>query len=259
MTDNRSYYRAISLAQGIIEDLHITDPAQIVIEDIAAERKVYVNEDSIRGSVARLVRRGNTALITVDKDIREFGKKRFAVAHEFGHFELHKSQNQLENCVDKMFLEWYKSRPEEPEANAFAAELLMPTNMFKERCTADSPSFHEIRSLADQFQTTITATATRYVELGPYPCALIVSENGMVRWFRSRPDFPYRIISRGEKISKFSCAHDFFTKGSVPDEPEVVGGQAWLEDWKSGESIPLYEHAFALPYYKTVLSLLWVC
>lgn len=254
---NTDFSRAINSAQSIISGLYITEPSQIMIEEIAADRGAFVEDDAIRGSVARLLRRGKIAFIKVDSEIRETGRRRFAIAHELGHFELHKNKDQIANCTEKMFLDWYKTRPEEPEANTFAAEILMPSQMFKEYCKDIKPSFDEISNIAEYFKTTITATAIRYVDLGPHPCVLIVSENGIVKWFRNRSDFPYRVIGRGEQINKFSCANDFFTKGIVPSEPEAVSGQSWLEDWRSGMDIVLYEHAFALPRYNTVLSLVW--
>lgn len=256
--NNLSHPTAVTAAQAIITDLHITDPAHIEIEKIAAVRNAFVKEGFIKGSTARLVREGSVAFITIDEGIREDGKKRFAIAHELGHFELHNIKNQIAYCTDEMFLDWYKSLPEEPEANAFAAELLMPVQIFKKYCKGSRPSFDEIRDLAEVFQTTLTATAIRYVDYALHPCVLVVSENKIVKWLHWKADFPYRIIKKGTKIGEYSCAYDFFTKGEVPPKPESVSGDTWLEDCRFGRNLVLYEHAVPLPFYNTVLSLIWV-
>jgi len=255
--NERNYPLAVAAAKKIIADLHITDPDHIQIGKIAADRNAFVTEGPIKGSAARLVREDSIALITVDKKIREPGRKRFAIAHELGHFELHKAKDQIANCTDEMFLSWYKSRPEEPEANVFAAEILMPGEIFKKHSNLASPNFDEIRNLAETFRTTITATAIRYIEHTHHPCTLIVSESGIIKWFIHGQNFPYRTIAPGAKVSKYSCANDYFTSQQVPDQPEVVSGDTWLEDVLAGKDIVLYEHAFPLPRYNTVLSLIW--
>ena len=254
---NKNYTIANATASRIIKDLHITAPEQIDIEAIAGDKNAFVKYDSIKGSSARLVKHGSVGIISINKKIREQGQKRFAIAHELGHFILHKSHNQIAECTDEMFLNWYKSRPEEPESNAFASEILMPSQIFKNYCRSPIPSFDEIRNLATDFNTSLTATAIKYIDNTPHPCVLVVSENKKVKWIHWRQDFPYRIIPKGSIICEDSCANDFFNKGQVPLNPEPLSGDVWLEDWYDGRQIILYEHAIALSYYNVVLSLIW--
>ena len=64
-------------------------------------------------------------------------RRRFTIAHELGHYELHKNQSAL--FVDKQF-KIYRSQNSstvnnnqelEKEANAFAAAVLMPEEFIK--------------------------------------------------------------------------------------------------------------------------------
>ena len=251
------YPKAIAAASKIIDSLHITTPEHIDIEAIAGDLNAFVKYDSIEGSSARLVRRGSIGLITVSDNIKETGQKRFAIAHELGHYVLHQSQDQLLDCTEKMFLSWYKSRPEEPESNTFAAELLIPSQIFKTYCKELLPSFSEVSDLAARFNTTLTATAIRYVDYTPHPCVLVVSENKKVKWTHWRKDFPYRLIPKGTEIHEESCANDFFKNGQVSMKPEPLCGDIWLADWRLGRNLILYEQAMALPRYNAVLSLIW--
>ena len=255
MTNNQ--ITAANIAQKILKNLRIIDTSQIAVENIASLRNAFVEYEEILGSAARLVRKKNTGIIKINSSIKEYGKIRFAIAHELGHFELHKENDDVVICTNEMFLEWYRSRPQEPVANAFAAELLMPTDMFQPCLSSSTPSFEEIRNLTENFKTTLTATSVRYIELGSYPCALVISENSKVKWFKISEGFPYRIISPGERLKENSCAHDFFVRGTVPINTEQVSGDTWLEDYRFGEKLILNEQAFALPSYNTVLSLLW--
>ncbi len=259
MTYNkRNYPIAKASATKIINKFNISSPDHIDIEAIAASFNAFVKEDTIGGSSARLVKYGSLALITVNQDIREPGQKRFAIAHELGHYILHKSINQLANCTYEMFLNWYKIGKEEPESNVFAAELLMPSNIFQFACRESSvPNYDIIKKLANDFCTTLTATSFRYIDFAPYPCVLIVSKNNEVKWLHWSSDFPFKIIKRGTNLNQYSIAYDFFTSGKVPEKAELISGDAWLEDWRFGKTIILYEQCIPLPYYNVVLSLVW--
>lgn len=61
-------------------------------------------------------------------------RQRFTIAHELGHFELHKQDSGL--FVDKEFKMLFRDQNsssgeirKEQEANAFAAAILMPENI----------------------------------------------------------------------------------------------------------------------------------
>jgi hypothetical protein len=186
------------------------------------------------------------------------GRKRFAVAHEIGHFVLHRTKVPVTLCTDEDFQDWYNHSADESEANAFAAELLMPTDLFRQLCTAKQPSLEEIKALAEQFQTSLSATAIRYVELGRNPCALIASKDGKISWMSVHKGFPYRILPRGTKLHVYSCANDFFETGKVPKVAELVSGVAWLENLDAAKNCFVYEDVIPLTSYNMVLSLIWV-
>src|SRR3989442_8358090 len=99
--------RAAAKAREIIAGFGITEASQIDVEAMAFARGVLVLERPLRGASARLVRRGQRGVIAVREDIREPGQKRFGVAHELGHFELHKKIDQLALCTEDM-LSWYR-------------------------------------------------------------------------------------------------------------------------------------------------------
>lgn len=250
--------QAAARAREIIESWNITDPSQIDVYAIAADCGAYVIERPMNGCEGRLLRRGNRGVITVRSDIREDGKKRFVAAHDLGHFKLHTKADQLEICTDQSLLYWYKHiRKEEPEANAFAVELLLPAHLFQPRCKDMAPSMELVKDLAETFQTTLTATTLRYVELSPYSCALVVSENGKIRWYRKNKDFLYR-VKYGCPLHHHTHAADFFAGKPLSDKPHEVLAETWLEDDRVPSQETLMEHSVALPSYNTVLSLLWV-
>jgi hypothetical protein len=131
----------------------------------------------------------------------------------------------------------------------------MPEAMFRERLERTVPSLELIEKLAADFQTTLTATAIRYIDLCEERCALAFSFDGKVMWTRRSPDFQ-SWITPGKKVSPCSIAVDFFRTGSLSDRMETIRRDAWVENASERETIKEQSRAFRS--YNSVLSLLWI-
>lgn len=91
---------------------------------------------------------------------RDFHRQRFSIAHEIGHFVLpHRSG--VYSCMDER-----SETVEEIEANEFAAELLMPEVVFREKWEEyeDNP-FHRIGHLSSIFGVSLSAVKIRSEKL----------------------------------------------------------------------------------------------
>ncbi len=68
-------------------------------------------------------------------------RQRFTIAHELGHFFLHRASSTVFVDAAPIFFRDESSsngsQREEIEANAFAAELLMPEDAIRQRLTYD--------------------------------------------------------------------------------------------------------------------------
>lgn len=245
-------------ARQLIKKYHITKPSEIDLEAIAYLEGVLLIERPLKGADARLMKKGSEGIITVDSKIIEPGRKRFAAAHDLGHFELHKNITQMHICAEEVFLKWDKTDIEEAEANVFAAEFLLPGEFMKTYSLGKNLSFELIKSLANKFKTSITATAIRFVDYSSKPCCLIASKDNTIRWFSMSEDFPFRVKGVGTSLNKLSCAGEFFKGEDTSKEPEVVLASVWIEDLSNTESIYLLEDIMVFQRYNTVLSLLWL-
>jgi len=99
---------------------------------------------------------------------------RYTIAHELGHYDLHRDKSDL--FVDKQMI--FRSlqssdTPEklqmEQEANVFASALLMPSNLLRkevERAKLDLASDDAIQTLAKKFLVSTTAMTIRISGLG---------------------------------------------------------------------------------------------
>jgi Zn-dependent peptidase ImmA (M78 family) len=243
-------------AASIIQDLHIRYPSEIYVRDIAMSLGALVRERELQGCEARLVRKGDIGIISVNSLIPEEGRKRFAIAHEIGHFMLH-TGTQLILCSENDMHVWKESKAQEMEANEFAASLLMPQEIFIKFIKIGQPTLDMIGELAKKFRTTLTATALRYVGISKEPCALVVSKEGFIKWYRKSDSFNFH-VKVGEKLSFDTYAFDFFDGVNLPTEPDSVPAGAWLAG-EIDEEAELFEQSLSLGSYGVVLSLLWIC
>jgi len=255
---NPSFQRAINAAQQILSDYYIYNPGTIALEDLAFALGLFVKDDDLSGAVATLITQEQKGVISVNRNIAFIGQRRFAIAHEIGHFKLHSNNKPAFFCTDEMFLEWYRKNQQEPEANAFAAELLMPEQHFRKAINNRPPSKELLDEIAEAFQTSLTATCARYAEIGPYPCILFVSTDGKLKWVRASHDFNYFHISIGSDLTARSCAGDYFYQGNEEEEPTTVFPDSWFTDRNLRKDTKFLEYPIYLKRFNTVLSLVWL-
>lgn len=234
-----------------------SEPKDLILEDLALVRGVLVTEGPMEKIEARLIRSGDKGLIRVRQDIPELGRKRFAIAHELGHWELHKDISQLFACTSDDMIESYKSSEPEGEANIFASGLLMPSNLFQKQIESTVLSLPKVRELADYFLTSLTATAIRYVSLSQDYCAMVISENGKIRWWHASNSFKQLFyLSAGSDLSPNTIAGSFFLKGEKPIGPKEIDIEAWTQSSSSSDLSIFIEESIYMQRYNKMLTLL---
>jgi Zn-dependent peptidase ImmA (M78 family) len=96
-------------------------------------------------------------------------RERFSIAHEIGHFVLHKTEGAfVERNVPFAFRNKKSSTGEdinEIEANQFAAELLMPEELVRELAENKKPTERNLVSWASTFKVSLQAMAIRLESL----------------------------------------------------------------------------------------------
>ncbi len=251
--------RAIAEAEArrIIEKLRILSPDEINLEAIAMHFNVRVRERSLSGCEARIVREENKGVISIKNSISPYGRKRFAIAHELGHFFLHPDTKQLSRCTDADFHEWGHKKREEVEANIFAAELLMPERILAPCITGQIPSLALIAKLANDFATSLTATAIRFITLTKEPCALIASDGTTRNWTSFSPAFleDFKLLETDE-IHKYSCVSDTPPSLRSPISDSVPAG-AWLKGYSATGKESIREDCVQITP-DLYLSLIWI-
>jgi len=243
--------RARRIANNLIQRFGITEPKHIRLEDIAYCLNTTVIECNLKNASASLTRLGNKGVIRISSSISSIGRKRFCIGHELGHFCLEHKINLNKICSNDDISDWYTPSIEY-EANEFASELLLPSKIIEPKCNVQSPSFSNIKSLAEEFSCSLTATAIKFVENCKEPCAIVYSKNAKIIWCtKNTPFYPY--IGLNAPLSKRTFAFDYFNKGLLYDEMQEVDSEAWL----TTPSLSLLEHTIK-SYDNSALSLLWL-
>lgn len=252
---------AESVANRIVAELGITSPQEVAIEDIAWMRGALVCHERLDKAAARLVVRGSKSVITVSTALRSHGQRRFAVAHELGHLELHRDRNDVNLCLSSDLEEGLGGQRQtaepEKEASEFASALLMPSELFRRRCERQTPSIALVSQLAADFETSLTATAIRYMSFCSEECAVVWSQSRRIRWYRGTHDFGYHVKVHDD-LDPYSIAVDFFEGKSLPRRGTTVDASCWLAPGRYRDDAMIVEDSIAIPSLDAVLSLLWI-
>jgi Zn-dependent peptidase ImmA (M78 family) len=251
------------LAEQVVADLSISDPADLDVQAIAWELGAFVREEPLDGAAARVARYGEKAIITVSTRLREPGQRRFAVAHELGHLVLHGKDSALCLCLESdLEMNARASRrggaaahDREHDANRFASALLMPTRLLQPRC-GGKPCFATIESLIEAFKASLTATAIRYIDFCKELGAVVYSQNRRIKWYRPTKDFDLH-VKVGDEVDAYSIADDCFSGKTVPRRPTRVDASCWLA-WGYKKDATILEESRSLASYDAVLTLLHI-
>jgi len=114
------------------------------------------------------------------------GRKRFTIAHEFGHYILHRHQQDLFECGDgDIETGDNNERDIETEADLFASTLLMPLHDFRRQVDGHPISFDLLGHCADRYGVSLTAAALRWTEIAPKRAVLVASRDDHMLWAKS--------------------------------------------------------------------------
>jgi len=242
-------------ARALLEQLQITGIPDVL--QIAAALDVPVIERALERCEGMLVRiKGTTqGAIAVKSSIREDTRKLFTIAHELGHLLL-PAHEDYGICATGAIESWSTElQDKEREANAFAAELLMPLRAVEKTVGDAKPGLALVERIADTFGTSLTASGYRFTDLTPHPVALVWSEAGSVRWAKRSEDFRSWIRLR-EELDARTLAADLFRGVPPVAGMHEVPADAWIE--RSPSVSTIMEESRFLPNYNAVLTLLWL-
>ncbi|MCH9829004.1 MAG: ImmA/IrrE family metallo-endopeptidase [Gammaproteobacteria bacterium] len=175
------------------------DRFPVKVKDVALEisRLLYPN-DRIETAIGDKLPGFDGALIQIAPDrgwaivfndgIASAGRINFTLAHEFGHYLMHRAEfPEGFNCNSSDIARQDSDyRRIELDANTFAAYLLMPFRDFRRQLDPkEKPSWERLSQCAERYDVSLLAVTLRWLEYTSLSAALVISKDGFIDWGKS--------------------------------------------------------------------------
>ena len=139
----------------------IDNNGNIDIKKIAEDENIKIVYVELDSAVSGYLKLENGNWVIGVNQLHNSKRQRFTIAHELGHFYMHKEKNIL--FEDTTFFRDSGNSSIEFAANEFAANLLMPETRVRD---AINSGIKELAELALRFDVSIAAIKYRVVSLG---------------------------------------------------------------------------------------------
>lgn len=236
--------------------------------DLARKRRIEVTwasglGDGVLGQLDYLG--DGKVAVTLSSDVDNDAMMRFTMGHELGHHEIdgHLDSIFAENATRHQCRAAFSSNDlHERQADAFAAELLLPTapcRRFLAKLPDADDGLGAILKLADLCKVSLHAAANRYIDLVERPTALIVSSGGVVDYSLRSEELRKRIrtsIAPGDRLPVHAKAARM-TDDQVRSAHRTPAGETRWCNWFGGsDRSNVQEEAMGLGRYGKIITVL---
>jgi Zn-dependent peptidase ImmA (M78 family) len=145
----------------------------VPIHDILLDYGLQVHTQALEANVSGFLVRKDTGAFVGVNALHHRNRQRFTLAHELGHFVLHKDEPTV--FVDDALIHFRGENVTQPsdifemEANAFAGALLMPEKMLRQDLAGryiDALDESAVRTLARRYEVSPQALTLRLMRIG---------------------------------------------------------------------------------------------
>ena len=226
----------------------------IDLEKVCSYLGIELIEDDLgeTGKVSGcLIKENDSAAVLINEHIAYYGKKRFTIGHEIGHFCL-PSHVKTEYECRTADIETFKSdKEEEFEANVFASELLFPTQDAVEILKKKEVSMQLSKDIAEKYGLSLCAAARKLVEKTEYDtCAIALLQNNTCLWRIRSPKF----LKQGLEMR----SRGIVLPSIIPDSKNKGYTTNWIVGDRLGKIPHVWEEYVVFSRLNMVLSLISV-
>lgn len=112
------------------------------------------------------------------------GRANFTIAHEFGHYVLHRKIQEVFQCTQNATL-GISSAKVERDADQFASYLLMPIDDFSTQVAGRRMTLDVLGDCAARYGVSLTAAMLKWLEFTDQSAIAIMGREGMLHWWRA--------------------------------------------------------------------------
>lgn len=110
-------------------------------------------------------------------------RQRFTIAHELGHFVLHRNRQPRFDCDKESVHSGHETmRRIEREADDFASNLLMPGDRLREWISNGRIDLHVLSAIAQRFEVSFEALCIRFIKYTEQRAILVYWDNGYAKY-----------------------------------------------------------------------------
>lgn len=122
--------------------------------------------------------------IVYNSAITSKGRINFTLAHELGHYLLHRHLSPAGlQCSNRAMLDWKSQLGQiEAQANTFASFLLMPLDDFRTQIRGQDVSLDLMRHLSDRYEVSITAAILKWLGITDKRAMIVIGKDGFIDW-----------------------------------------------------------------------------
>lgn len=188
--------------------------------------------DEFEGALYPLPKSGKWAIL-YNPDIQSKGRINFTLAHELGHYLVHRKLSPAGfECGEARVLGYDQDEARriiEQEADIFASYLLMPMDDFRTQVGRDRMTLDLLGHCADRYEVSRTAAAIKWLDITDECAVLVTAVNGFVLWcWRSKAAKRQRIFfKRGMPLPSDSWAANPNLSLSATSEGVALPPNVW--------------------------------
>ena len=172
----------IGIVNELVSTLNLTLP--IDLYKVCEYFNVKIKYKPLKEADGYFILKNGKKIIALKDSLKGSVKERFTIAHELGHYLLpgHDCRTLCKfKNTDYIAKDQYNVK--EREANAFAAQLLMPDILVKETLENAMPNeVQRIVELANTYKVSLTSFLCKYIDISYESMALLYYKNNVVKW-----------------------------------------------------------------------------
>jgi Zn-dependent peptidase ImmA (M78 family) len=165
--------------------------------------------------------------IVYNNRITSRGRINFTLAHEFGHFLLHRlTYPNGFACRQQDVVRWDSEYGQvEHQANVFAANFLMPLDDFRRQIPANAKvDIDMIAHCADRYCVSLIAAVLRWLSYTSKRAVMVVSRDGYILWARSSA-----AALKSQAYFRTSAGPIEIPLASLPMQHDLLAGRASID------------------------------
>lgn len=245
---------------AILRQVGITPPVDVREVALELSRLRFPNSpithiigEDLPGLEGALIAKRNKKewVIVYNNNVLSTGRINFTLAHEFGHYLLHRENTDRFECGDKDMLAWDSDYGRmEAEANKFASYLLMPIDDFRNQLNGKI-NLETFKHCAERYQVSLTAAIIKWLEFTEQKSILVVSREGYMLWaWSSEPAFKNYLYFKTSGTPIPIPPDSFAARGIESLNGEMMSKNVW---WPDRE---VREMTIRSDYHDMIISLL---